>query len=427
MPANNVGNPLDTAGNIQVDFVWGNMARQPNDVRTSNTNTGTDIITSTNSTDPQFAVGGSKRLVPGLDGHDAILGDYAGYPSFSPGVKDVFGVYQGDTGKFGIDFVNPSIWATATQSSTSTASLTSVTIAAGSPNPLANIRVGQPVFDTTGVNTYIKAGTVVTGINGTTIYISQPPASAMSSTAIKFNVDPVIVTTVSSASLGAFSITVASASGIVVGQAVAATGYVTPGTIVTSVSGTSIGLSQPLIAAMSSTTVKFGIEGTYAFTPYIATPDVRGLNAAATDTTVTIAGVSTVLPAYSAQDALRDSGYQNSVITIGSNQANTAISITNIARTVGSFDATITGVGAAAQYPVGTRITVSGTSSVDGTWTVKSVSSTNLVTFTTNASTVISSGTGSVVGVSGTVFSQSDLPTAYGITGASTITIVKYA
>jgi hypothetical protein len=249
----------------------------------------------------------------------------------------------------------------------------------------------------------------------------------MSSTAIKFNVDPVVVTTVSSATAGAFSVTVASAAGITVGQAVAATGFLTVGTVVTSVSGTTIGLSQPLIANMSSTTVKFGIEGTYVFTPYIAVPDVRGLNAAATDTTVTIAGVSTVLSAYSVQDALRDSGYQNSAIVIGSNQPNTAISITNIARTAGSFDATITGVSAAAQYPVGARITVSGTGTVDGTWLVKSVSSTNLVTFTTTASTVISSGTGSVVGVTGTVFSQDVLPTANSITGASNITVVKYA
>jgi hypothetical protein len=163
-------------------------------------------------------------------------------------------------------------------------------------------------------------------------------------------------------------------------------------------------------------------------TPYIVVPNVLGLNAATTATTVTIAGVSTVLSAYSAQDGLRDSGYQDANIKVnGTDRANTAISITNITRTAGSFDATITAAAGVAQYPVGTRITVSSTSTVDGTWTVKSVSSTNLVTFTTNASTVLTSGTGSVVGVSGTVFSQTVAPAANTITGSADITITKYA
>jgi hypothetical protein len=290
------------------------------------------------------------------------------------------------------------------------------------------LRVGVPVFDTTGVNTYIKAGTVVTSISGTTIGISNPPASAMSATNIVFGVDPVIVATVSSASVGAKSITVNSASGIAVGQGVAATGTVAAGTKVTSVNGTAIGLSLPLVGAMSTTTVKFGPYGTWKYTPYIQVPNVLGLNGGTSDKTVTLSGVSTVLPAYSAQDALRDSGYQNANILVdGTNRANTAISITAITRTAGSFDATITAAAGAAQYPVGTRITVSSTSSVDGTWTVKSVSSTNLVTFTTNASTEITSGTGSVVGVQGTVFSQTVAANAANTTGSADITIKLYA
>ena len=356
MPANNVGHPLDDKGNIQVDFVWGNMARQPNDVRTGTSATGTDILTSALGDNPVGTSTSSKRLVPGLDGHDAILGGWSGYPGYSTGVKDVNGQYQGDAGEFGIDFVNPSIWATATQASTSTASLTSVTIAAGSPNPLSNIRIGQPVFDTTGVNTYIKAGTVVTAISGTTVYISQAPASALNNTAIKFNVDPVVVTTVSSASVGDKTLTVASATGIVAGQGIGATGSVAAGTFVTSVNGTTIGLSQPLVGAMSSTTVKFGNENYWVYTPYLAVPNVLGLNGAATDTTVTIAGVSTVLGAYSAQDALRDAGYQNANVKVnGTAQPNTAITVTGITRTAGSSTAVLTAAGAGAQYPVGTR------------------------------------------------------------------------
>jgi len=33
MATNNDGHLLDSAGNVVVDFVWGNMPLQPNDVR----------------------------------------------------------------------------------------------------------------------------------------------------------------------------------------------------------------------------------------------------------------------------------------------------------------------------------------------------------------------------------------------------------
>jgi hypothetical protein len=250
MATTNSGHGLDTSGNVQVDFVWGNIPRQPNDLRTTLTDTATSAVGDNPVTTS------SKRLVPGLDGHDAILGGWNGYPGYTPN----------DLGEF---------------------------------------------------------------------------------------------------------------------------------------TGTA-----------------------YNYTPYIVVPNVVGLNGTAnaiTSNGKTFAG-------YAAQDGLRDAGYQNANVKVnGTNRANTAISITNIARTAGSYDVTITGTGAVAQYPVGTTIVVSGTSTVDGTWTVKSVSSTNLVTFTSTANTVLSSGTGSVVGLTGTVYSQSVAPAANSITGTADITITNYA
>jgi len=234
MPSNS-GHALDTSGNIQVDFVWGNFPGQPNDLRTTNT----DTATATVGSDP--VTNGSKRLVPRLDNHDIILGAWNGYPGFTPNDKGEF------TGS------------------------------------------------------------------------------------------------------------------------------------------------------------------AYAYTPYIVVPNVLGLALA------------------DAKDGLRDAGYLDANVKTGTAQTNASKSITVVTRTAGSFDATITAVGAVAQYPVGTKITVSSTGTVDGTWTVKSVSSTNLVTFTTTASTVLTSGTGSVVGVTGTVFSQSVAPNADSITGTADVTIVAYA
>lgn len=264
----NSGHTLDQNGNVQVDFVWGNIARQPNDLRT----TLTDTATATTTTDP--VTGGVVRLVPGKDNHDIILGAWNGYPSYTPN----------DPGEF-------------TQSS--------------------------PVYSaTTGLSTN---------------------------------------------------------------------------------------------------------------TPYILVPNVLGLNAATTDTTVTLSGVSTVLYAYAAQDGLRDAGYQNANIKVnGTSQTNTAITVTAIARTAGSTTAVLTAAGAGAQYPVGTKVTVSALTGANvefnGTWTVIA-NATNTFSITSLNSTVVSvsSLTGSVVGVAGTVFSQSVAPAANSITGSADITITKFA
>jgi len=255
----NSGHALDTGGNVQIDFVWGNMAAQPNDLRTSLT----DTATSTTTTDP--VTGGSKRLVPGKDNHDIILGGWNGYPLYTPN----------DLGEF-------------------------------------------------------------TG-------------------------------------------------------------------------------------------------SAYNYTPYIVVPNVLGLNAATTDTTVTLSGVSTTLYAYAAQDGLRDAGYQNANIKVnGTSQTNTAITVTAIARTAGSTTAVLTATGAGAQYPVGTKVTVSALVSpnteFNGTWVV-TANATNSFSITSLNSTAVSQSTltGSVVGVSGTVFSQSVAPAANSITGSADITITKFA
>lgn len=237
MPSNS-GNALDTAGNVRVDFVWGNMARQPNDLRTTNADTATAAVGS----DP--VTNGSKRLVPRLDNHDIILGGWNGYPGFTPN----------DKGEF---------------------------------------------------------------------------------------------------------------------------------------TGTA-----------------------YNYTPYIVVPNVLGLALA------------------DAKDGLRDSGYLDANIKTGTAQTNTAKTVTAAARTAGSTEVSITATGAVAQYPIGTKITVSSVdATVNGTWTVTGNSSTNVVKFNATATTVLSLSaiTGSVVGVTGTIFSQDVAPAVNSITGTADINIVAYA
>lgn len=150
----------------------------------------------------------------------------------------------------------------------------------------------------------------------------------------------------------------------------------------------------------------------YAYTPYIVVPNVLGAVLA------------------DAKDGLRDSGYLNANILTGTAQTNTAKTVTAASRTAGSTEVSITATGAVAQYPIGTKITVTSVdATVNGTWTVTGNSSTNVVKFNGTATTVLAlTGlTGSVVGVAGTVFSQSVAPLANSITGTADITVVAYA
>jgi len=55
-----MANPVDDGGNVQVDYVWGNLPMQPNDAR------------------------GMATLDPALDNHVIAAEGWSGYPSFIP-------------------------------------------------------------------------------------------------------------------------------------------------------------------------------------------------------------------------------------------------------------------------------------------------------------------------------------------------------
>jgi hypothetical protein len=332
--ASNSGKATDSAGNIQVDFVWGNMARQPNDVRTLNTDTNV------------AQDGTSKRLLKGKDSHDDIYSGYSGYPLFSAGSKDTNNQYQGDAGKNSISLSKVTATTTATQ-----------------------------------------------------------------------------------ASVGSYTVVVASAAGIAVGQGVVSTGYIPVGAVVTSVSGTTIGISLPTTAAMSSTSITFGVDGTWVFTPYLVVPNVLGLNGTATDI-VSTGTLAATYSAYAAQDGLRDNGY-TSTITVGTAVTNTALAVSAIARTAGTNTVTVTT--ASNTYAVGQAFQILGanatTEFVNNLYIATAVTSTS-VTFVTTATTAVAlsalSGV-TIKGVTGTVSTQSVAAGAASIDGTAGITIALWA
>jgi hypothetical protein len=63
MATNENGNLVDTAGNVAVDFVWGNFPMQPNDDREEN---------------------GGGLLDPDLDNHSIAYEGWNGYPLYTP-------------------------------------------------------------------------------------------------------------------------------------------------------------------------------------------------------------------------------------------------------------------------------------------------------------------------------------------------------
>jgi hypothetical protein len=84
MATNNNGNLLDTAGEVAIDFVWGNFPIQPNDVRP-------DAASATLSTTVTTRVAG--RLDPAADNHIIALSGWNGFPQYSPNTagEDVAG------------------------------------------------------------------------------------------------------------------------------------------------------------------------------------------------------------------------------------------------------------------------------------------------------------------------------------------------
>jgi hypothetical protein len=106
-------------------------------------------------------------------------------------------------------------------------------------------------------------------------------------------------------------------------------------------------------------------------------------------------------------DALALAGDLELNTTAQSDRTNATQSITDIDRTAGTYPAKITGTGIVARYPIGSKITISGTGKVDGTFTVTDTASTDQIYFLSAANTEITSGTGSVSGAAGTVVAQS--------------------
>ena len=82
--AKDSGYPAVSGGNEQVDFVWGNLAMQPNEDRTDGTSSVVVAADAANNYDwSGYTVYPSGRLDAAADSHAIALANYAGYPGFT--------------------------------------------------------------------------------------------------------------------------------------------------------------------------------------------------------------------------------------------------------------------------------------------------------------------------------------------------------
>jgi hypothetical protein len=86
---NNNGNLTDSAGNLQIDFVWGSRPPLPNDERADGTPTATETYgASENAQWTTKSTITSARLNPALGNHSDIEAEWSGFPTFTPGAAN---------------------------------------------------------------------------------------------------------------------------------------------------------------------------------------------------------------------------------------------------------------------------------------------------------------------------------------------------
>jgi hypothetical protein len=408
------GNSTDSAGNVRVDFVWGNHPMHPNDVRTEEAAVNVGGTTGSNQLAYQTAVVTAASASAGVVTYTAanafnvgqtvtitglstsafnltnvliasLVGTEGARTGFTvanaatgtavTGATAVAKVVIGSTPGVGADYA----WAATTQ------------VTGERLNPALDNHViaeaewnNYPSF-TPGAGNYKV--TAATG-NGTTVtYTSQNELSAgdvvniTGLTASAYNLSGATVATANALS---FTVTNAANAGEITGQ---------------------------WYGKVESTTALTAADG--AGIEYIVVPSVLG------DTTAV------------ALDKLKDAGYETANITTASAAANAVSTITAVSRT--GTTATLTSSGAGAKYPVGTKITVASLVAPDdvlnGTYTVTAVA-TNSVSYTTTTSGALSTGSLTVAGLSGvagTIKTQSTAAGASSVATTATITVTPHA
>ena len=222
MAVNNAGAQLDTAGEIAIDFVWGNMAPQPNDARTT-------------------------RLDLTLGDHINLESGWGGYPQFTANTagSDVAG---------STDYVQvPNVigMTTANADDVMKDSGLTVTTAAGAANAAKNITRFQAT-STTSADVYTTSANTNYPVGAKVVISAGTPAGA----------DPV---NLPAGAIGTWTVTVSDANAF----SIAGSGFTVANTTGINATGTLVGLAGTIksqsIAAGAATTA---VAAAVTITPY---------------------------------------------------------------------------------------------------------------------------------------------------------------
>ena len=197
MATNANGHLLDSAGNVVVDFVWGNFPTQPNDARHEN---------------------GGEHLNFALDSHNIVEDGWNGYPLYTPNTTG------SQTG--GVDYlVVPSVLGLA--------SAAAVELLYDAGYQSANITSTTGVTNTATQPTRIN----VTSTTSATVYVSGGTGTWPVGTKVTIATGTGIPTAV----VGTWTVTGGNGTTVIIagtGWTVADSGAITPGTKLTGASGT---------------------------------------------------------------------------------------------------------------------------------------------------------------------------------------------
>jgi hypothetical protein len=421
---NNNGNATDSAGNVKVDFVWGNYPMQPNDVRTEEAagnfggTTGTDevvyetaVVTAASATggvvtytaNNAFSVGQTVTitglstsafnltnvLITALVGTEgAATGFTVTNAATGSAVTGATALAKGVVGRFpgvGADYN----WSATTKVAGARldAALDNHAVAEAEWN-------NYPAF-TPGAGNYMV--TAASGDGTTVTYTSQNRLAAgdvVNITGLTASAYNLSSATVASADALKFTVTNSANAGEITGQWY---GKVQSTTALTAADGAGIG--------------------------YIVVPSVLG------ETTAL------------ALDELKDAGYETANITTATAATNTLTDITRFNATSATV-AVIYATNAHTNYLTGTKVTVvagtpAGEAPVNlpayalGTWTVTGTASSGQITVSGSGFTVADTtginAADTLAGAAGTIKTQSTAAGASSVSTTATITITPWA
>jgi hypothetical protein len=408
------GNATDSAGNVKVDFVWGNQPMHPNDVRTEEAAVNIGGTTGSNQLAYQTAVVTAASASAGVVTYTAANAFNVGQTVTITGLSTsafnltnvlIASLVGTEGARTGFTVTNAAT-GTAVTGATAVAKVVigstpgvgadydwaaTTAVTGDRLNPALDNHViaeaewnNYPSF-TPGAGNYKV--TAATG-NGTTVtYTSQnelAPGDVVNITGLTASAYNLSAATVATANALSFTVTNAANAGEITGQWY---GKVESTTALTAADGAGIG--------------------------YIVVPSVVGETLAV------------------ALDELKDAGYETANITTAAAATNAASTITAVTRT--GTAAQVNSTGAGAKYPVGTKITIAGLASPDtalnGTWTVTGVG-TDTVAFTTTTSGALSTtglSVAGLTGVAGTIKSQTVAAGTASVLSTATISITPFA